>query len=54
MPISAAVAKQLDSVTYLEMTAFVHVCMNVPEVPGGTCTSSSYDKARYMHASVNR
>ena len=40
VPISAAVAKQLDSGSYLEIAAFLHVCMNVPEVPGGTCTSS--------------
>jgi len=40
VPISAAVAKQMYSVSYLEMVAFVHVCMNLPEVPGGTCTSS--------------
>ena len=38
MPISAAVAKQLDSGSYLEMAAFVHVCMNVPEFLEGTCT----------------
>jgi len=40
VPISAAVAKQLDSGSYLKTAAFVHVCMNVAEVPGGTCTSS--------------
>jgi len=40
VPISATVAKKLDSDSYLEMAAFVHVCMNVPEVPGGTCSSS--------------
>ena len=33
MPISAACPQQLDSGSDLEMAAFVHVCMNVPEVP---------------------